>query len=220
MRMSFSPAFLWEKWYKNITFLTRKFTGLCMDSLATSCCITSNKTQPSCHSCQMKQQPDKLRAWCSCINVSAPQGAAHPPLCSPYTKCFSDSISNAFCHTQHTAVTHREWPTDPLLRAQRASPSCPTVCSAHSVQHQNLHFQMDAGRNRERDWADPSNNYVSRTLKEIFSNMSLTNDQNVITVRRQMLFLYYRAQTGTIFPLLQNKMTSQVRAQCLLHAMT
>lgn len=143
MRISFSPVFLWEKWYKNITFLTRKFIGLCMDSLATSCPIPSNKTQPFCHSCQMKQQPDKLRAWCSCINVSAPQGAAHPPCCSHYTKCFSDSISSAFCHIQHPAVTPTEWPTEPLLSERTESFSFttrPTVCSAHSVQHQNFHF--------------------------------------------------------------------------------
>lgn len=143
MRISFSPVFLWEKWYKNITFLTRKFTGLCMDSLATSCRIPSNKIQPFCHFCQMKQQPGKLRAWCSCVNVSAPQGAAHPPCCSHYTKCFSDSISSAFCHTQHPAVTPTEWPTEPLLSERTESFSFttrPTVCSAHSVQHQNFHF--------------------------------------------------------------------------------
>lgn len=173
-----------------------------MDSLATSCPITSNKTQPSCHCCQMKHQPDELRAWFSCITVSAPQGAAHPPCCSHHTKCFSDSISDAFCHTQHAAVTHRVTHRSIVVWGQRASPLLHVPLSAQHIQYSTkicTSRWMQKGTRRERDWADPSNNYVSKTQKEIFSNMSATNDQNVITVRRQILFLYNMAQTGTIF---------------------
>lgn len=45
MRISLSPVSLKEKWYNTNTFLVEKFTGLCMDSLTTSCYIISNKTQ-------------------------------------------------------------------------------------------------------------------------------------------------------------------------------
>jgi len=69
--------------------------------------------------------------------------------------------------------------------ASTSSTKCSTICSADSKQHQNFLFQVDVERNRERHRADPSNNYISKTLKQIFSNISAINDQNVITGRRQ-----------------------------------
>lgn len=135
-------------------------------------------------------QPDELRAWCFCINVSAPQGAAHPP-CHATTKYISDSNLKCFLSHSASAVTqsdHRAiavWGHRQLLLHYMSHCLLSTCSTAPK-------FALPDGcreEHRETDWADPRDNYVSKTLKEIFSNTSATNDQNVITVRRQMLFL-------------------------------
>lgn len=166
-----------------------------MDSLATSCFISSNKNrdrekknQLSCHACQMKQQPGRS---------SQPDA---PALLSLLFKVLY--TSHAAATIQNTTVTPSQTPAlrssmgqrhieiDPqpccCLRTQPAPPLLRAQSSTQQIRNRTrLSSSRWTQKGTERDWAVPSNDYISKTLKQIFSNISATNDQSVITGKRQ-----------------------------------
>lgn len=139
-RIRLSPVSLQEKWYNNITFLVRKFSHVCIESLAPPCYTISNrnketkrkKTQKSAFLPCLPTETtarQELRAWCSCISLASLQGAAHQPCYSNHTKHHSDPISDTIYQVQHAAVTRGDGPTD-LLLSRDTTRSSSATCSA------------------------------------------------------------------------------------------
>lgn len=76
-------------------------------------------------------------------------------------------------------------------------------------------FSVNVERDRGRGKVDPSNSYTNKTLKQIFSYLSTTNDQNFFTgkIRSEVVFILHRS-------LLQHRRISQIGVQCLLGTVT